>query len=403
MPTISKGSNTAWMLRQGGDAFGVMHHFYVMDDEDLSSEAEVAAFLIATESKDLDLAKYILDAWMAILIENAVPYDGEEPEIESAIASALSTLPYSFQYPLPTTELIKIHRECNQYDNVGVLYDFIDDIRSERPSLSKRIKDSLNQQFCRARYGGQYNTRRGNKELWFRISSTGYNWINDIYIWTADHYRGLGAQTITICRDYESDYGDSEDNEEYFYTARDGAVYRNMPIIEFLAEEHDTRPVFDSRDLGYAPNPYDLFNEGYTREECDTILGSKFLDLEAATDDMVIKEKEVRCVSEVRANLIQQYPTRTQIRLNNMCNKIKEMFPEFTNVDIIEINPRENRSGNMVASEVVFYCKSDIEDIDDLKVSIILNRGIKDATVGDVVRKFRIEYNDFKKFKEIEV
>lgn len=403
MATISKGSKTAWMLRQGGDAFGVMHHFYVMDDEDLSSEAEVSAFLIATESKDLDLAKYILDAWMAILIENAVPYDGEGPEIESAISSALSTLPYSFQYPLSTTDLIKIHRECNQYDNVGALYDFIDDIRSERPSLSKRIKDSLNQQFCRARYGGQYNTRRGNKELWFRISSTGYNWINDIYIWTADHYRGLGAQTITICRDYESDYGDSEGNTEYFYTARDGAVYRNMPIIEFLAEEHDTRPVFDSRDLGYAPNPYDLFNEGYTREECDTILGSRFLDLEAATDDMVIKEKEVRCVSEVRANLIQQYPTRTQIRLNNMCNKIKEMFPEFTNVDIIEINPRENRSGNMVASEVVFYCTSDIEDLDGLKVSIILNRGIKDATVGDVVRKFRIEYNDFKKFKGIEV
>lgn len=403
MTTISKGSKTAWMLRQGGDAFGVMHHFYVMDDEDLSSEAEVAAFLIATESKDLDLAKYILDAWMAILIENAVPYDGEEPEIESAIESTLSTLPYSFQYPLSTTELIKIHRECNQYDNVGALYDFIDDIRSERSSLSKRIKDSLNQQFCRSRYGGQYNTRRGNKELWFRISSTGYNWINDIYIWTADHYRGLGAQTITICRDYESDYGDSEGNEEYFYTARDGAVYRNMPIIEFLAEEHDTRPVFDSLDLGYAPNPYDLFNEGYTREECDTILGSKFLDLEAATDDMVIKEKEVRCVSEVRANLIQQYPTRTQIRLNNMCNKIKEMFPEFTSVDIIEINPRENRSGNRVASEVIFYCTSDIEDLDGLKVSIILNRGIKDATVGDVVRKFRIEYNDFKKFKGIGV
>ena len=216
--------HTAWMLRQGGDAFGVMHHFYVMDDEDLSSEAEVAAFLIATESKDLDLAKYILDAWMAMLIENIVPYDGEEPEIESAIESALSMLPYSFQYPLSTIELIKIHRECNQYDNVGALYDFIDDIRSERASLSKRIKDSLNQQFCRSRYGGQYNTQRGNKELWFRISSTGYNWINDIYIWTADHYRGLEAQTITVCRDYESDYGDSEGHEEYFYTARDGAV-----------------------------------------------------------------------------------------------------------------------------------------------------------------------------------
>ena len=167
--------------------------------------------------------------------------------------------------------------------------------------------------------------------------------------------------------------------------------------------QYNTRPVFNANELGYSPNPYDLFNDGYTREECDTILGSNFLDLEAATDTMVIKEKEVRCVSEVRANLIQQYPTRTQIRLNNMCKKINEMFPEFTSVDIIEINPRENRSGNRVASEVIFYSTSDIEDLDGLKVSIILNRGIKDATVGDVVRKFRIEYNDFKKFKGIEV
>lgn len=395
--------NTAWMLRQGGDAFRVMHHFYVMDDEDLSSEAEVAAFIIATESKDQDLAKYILDAWMAMLIENKVPYDGEETQIETAIEEVVHMLPYSFQYPLSVTELIKIHRECNQYDNVGALYDFVDDVRSERSSLSRRIKDSLNQQFCRARYGGQYNTKPGNKELWFRISSTGYNWVNDIYIWTADHYRGLGATSITICRDYESDHGDEEGHPEYFYTARDGAVYRNMPIIEFLAEEHDTRPIFDSNKLGYSPNYYDLARDGYTREECDTILGSGFLDLEASTESMVIKEREVRCVSEVRANLIQQYPTRTQIRLNNMCNQIKQQFPELNSVDIIEINPRENRSGKMVASEVVFYCTSDIEELDGLKVSIILNRGIKDTTVGDVVRHFRIEYNDYKKFKGVEV
>ena len=395
--------NTAWMLRQGGDAFGVMHHFYVMDDEDLSSEAEVAAFLIATESKDQDLAKYILDAWMAMLIENEVPYDGEGVEIEDAIEKAIKVLPYSFQYPLSATELIKIHRECNQYDNVGALYDFVDDVRTERASLSKRIKDSLNQQFCRSRYGGQYNTARGNRELWFRISSTGYNWVNDIYIWTADHYKGLGATSITICRDYESDYGEDEGHSEYFYTARDGSVYRNMPIIEFLAEEHDTRPVFDSSELGYSPNYYDLARDSYTRDECATILGSKFLDLEASTENMVIKEKEIRCVSEIRANLIQQYPTRTQIRLNNMCNKIKEMFPELNSVDIIEINPRENRAGKMVASEVVFYCESDIPELDGLKVSIILNRGIKDTTVGDVVRHFRIEYNDYKKFKGVEV
>lgn len=172
--------HTAWMLRQGGDAFGVMHHFYVMDDEDLSSEAEVAAFLISTRSKDQNLAKYIIDAWIALLIENEVTYDGEEAEIEDAIKSAVNNLPYTFQYPLSVAEIINIHRENNQYDDVESLYDFVDDVRDERSNLSKRIKDSLNQQFCRSRFGGQYNTSRGNRELWFRISSTGYNWVNDI-------------------------------------------------------------------------------------------------------------------------------------------------------------------------------------------------------------------------------
>lgn len=369
-------SKTAWMLRRGGDAFPVMHHFYVMGDHDLSSEAEVSAFLITTESGDIDTAKYILDAWMAILIENNVPYDGEESEIESAIEDCIKQIPYSFQYPLSITELIKIHREMNLYDNVGSLYDFLDEeVRPNLRSLSDKIKLSLNEQFCRSRFGGQYNTYIGNKELWFRISSTGYNWVNDIYIWTADHYRPLGAQTITICRDYESDNGDKEGLPEYFYKAKDGAVYKDMPILEFLAEDHDTRPIFDT-----------------------TIIASG-----VDHSYMVKQEKDLMCVSELSANVLNDYKTRTQTRLIQMCNEIKRNHPELSEVDIIEINPRENRNGKMIASEVVFYCSSDVDELDGLKVSIILNRGISDTTVKDVARKFRIEYNDYLKFKGIEV
>ena len=58
--------NYAWMLRQDGTAFSCTHHLYCMDDDDLSSEAECAAFILNSNSKDSKLAELIIDAWMAL-------------------------------------------------------------------------------------------------------------------------------------------------------------------------------------------------------------------------------------------------------------------------------------------------------------------------------------------------
>ena len=38
--------NYAWMIRQDGKEFECNHHFYCMNDDDLSSEAECSAFII---------------------------------------------------------------------------------------------------------------------------------------------------------------------------------------------------------------------------------------------------------------------------------------------------------------------------------------------------------------------
>lgn len=274
----------AWHLRQDGKAFPVKVHLYCMGDEDLSSEAEVAAFIVSTNSKDKDLAYTILDAWMALLIENEVSYDADEDSIEKSISSALKSLPYKFQYPLTESQLLSIHRRLNNYYDVDTLYEYVDRIKDTIEDIQEEIKLSLNQQFCRVRYGGQYNSVAGNSEVWFRISSTGYNWVNTIYIFTSSLNKQYRLSHITICRDSESDGDFGDTSKEYFYKAKDGALYKHMPIEEYLIEEHEHNPVFESVDMnrGVIDSYRKLLSQSFTPHEI-------LRDLKESTSDIYNK------------------------------------------------------------------------------------------------------------------
>ena len=155
-------NTSAWMLRQDGIAFPCSVHLYAMGDDDMSSEAEVASFLIATNSKDIELSELILDVWMAMLIEYKVSYDATADDISNCIKTCLQNLPYRLQNSLKIEDYLKIHSSQNNYSSVDELYTFLDDVRKNIVGLQNRIKDSLNQQFCRVRYGGQYDTKSNN-------------------------------------------------------------------------------------------------------------------------------------------------------------------------------------------------------------------------------------------------
>lgn len=284
--------NKAWHLRQDGKAFPVKVHMYCMDDEDLSSEAEVAAFIISSKSKDQDIAEYVLDAWMALLIEQEVSYDADEDDIEDTIRQSLGSLPYHFSYPLTDNELISIHKRQNNYSDVDSLYDFIDNVRDNLTKIQSDIKQSMNQQFCRVRYGGQYNTVLGNNEIWFRISSAGYNWVDTIYVFVSSLVRGYKLTHITICRDSESDNRD-EDKEDYFYKAKDGTLYKHMPIDEYLEEEHEHSPVFDSVDMnsGVLKTIRELLKRGKTIAESKIYLSSAGVDYQKDIWDYLTKSE----------------------------------------------------------------------------------------------------------------
>lgn len=384
----------AWHLRQDGKAFPVSVHMYVENDEDYASEADAASFLIKTKSKDIELAEYVLDIWMALLIENSVSYDDTELEIESAITDKIKSLPYHFNYSLTTQEYLDIHRKQNNFTDTGSLYDFLDDISENKYNISESIRRSLNQQFCRVRYGGQYDTFAENSSIWFRISSAGYNWANTIYVFTANNYRKLKINSIYICRDYESDNGDLSDKEEYFYKAKDGSVYFDMPIDEYLAEEHEHSPVFSSQLNSGALHTLrtELYN-GSTYHSIISSLSNSNIRFNIDPWYSLVRKEYAKCID--CSDLMDTYEQRIHTRRFKTRNMILQNYPEITDV-IIESEPYANKNNKMVGVKYIFNISSNLPELDGTVIDIPFTKG--STTPDQIFRRFRQEYNDYKLF-----
>ena len=392
----------AWMLRQDGAAFPLTVHVYTMQDEDLSSEAEVASFLIASKSKDIGLAEQILDAWLALLIEDTVSYEDDAAGIEECIRQMLNLLPYSFPYPLTEDEYVEIHNRLHNYTDIDEYYEYLDDIRSRLPQLQDAITKSLNQQFCRVRYGGQYDTQANNNTIWFRISSVGFNWANTIYIFASEHKRSLNIQYITICRDYESDNGARDGKPEYFYKAKDGAVYYNMPIEEFLAEEHEHSLVFSGVDLnrGVLATIRQQFADGSTYEEICAGLQVEGITPHVNTWNYLKREDHRACIEA--SDFLDNAHPRSKVKYAQVRRKIEMKYPEI-HVEDIDCYDRANTRGKMVGCEIIYLLSSDIKELHGLEISTAFNRAQNDYSADALVRQFSYEYESYLKFKNIQV
>lgn len=393
--------NNAWMLRQDGAAFDLMVHIYAEGDDNLDSEAECAAFIIRTKSKDVDLANRVIDAWLALLIEDSVKYTDETDEdIDKRIADAVSRLPYHFSYPLTLEQLINIHHNCNNYNNVDSLYEFIDSLNISE--LQQSIRDSINQQFCRVRYGGQYNSGGMNGGIWFRISSVSFNWANTIYLFVSEIKRRYPIEYITICRDSESDYGSRDDQDEYFYKAKDGTPYYMMPISEYLVEEHENNPVFASASIGEGIFAYisRSLQSGYTFEYVKRILADNDVSLRHAQLYNVSKEIRRNCISA--ADLLDSESTVTRRKFIRVMNKINALFP-IIHVASIDERPRDNRSGNAVGVTLSFKLISKVPELDGVVVDIASTKPVSTLTSDIIVRNFRKEFIDYCNYKGIRI
>lgn len=84
---------------------------------------------------------------------------------------------------------------------------------------NKKVIDDLNQEFCRVRAGGLYDSDGSLGDIYFRTSSTKFNWFD--VIWQFVYDRRNKISTITIVRDKES-------------TKEDKVYYNRMPVDEFI-------------------------------------------------------------------------------------------------------------------------------------------------------------------------
>lgn len=391
----------AWMLRNDGKAFPVVQHLYAMGDEDLSSEAEVAAFLLKTNSEDTELAETVLDIWMALMIENDVPYTANSTDIESAILRKLKTLPYRFMYPLSVDELLDIHNRASNYNDIDSLYEFIDESVSNLRYYQTAIKDSVNQQFCRVRYGGKYNSGDGESAIWFRVSSVGYNWANVIYVFTSEVYRKYHIEYITVCRDHESDNGYDSTKPEYFYKAKDGNIYYYMPIEEYLSEEHEHSVVFSSTDLGAGVlrSIQQELSKGKTLYYVGQVLADQDIPLKHNLRNYLLNKELISTWVEA-SEWFDNLPTRTMRKIGKVKQMILAKYSEIDSVDV-DCEDSENNSGKMTGFRMTFTIESDVEALDHLPVTIKSTKPVCDVQPESIFRMFRIEYEDYKKFMKL--
>jgi hypothetical protein len=271
---------TAWMLRQDGYEVPVTVHLYAEGDEDFASEAEVASFLLLHSNKDHDIAKYTLCAWMVSLIIDEIGYNWTPDMIASKLNEQLNSLPYKFPFPLSTNDYIKILSSRLDYGDFDMLMDFYDEIRTNQEKIWEDIKQSLNQQFSRVRFGGMYDTIKGNHGIWLRVSSVGFHWENTFFNFVSTHQHKLGIEYVTIVRDYESDWGDTPSAVNYFYKGTNGALYQNMPIDIYLHETGNNSPTFNAPEYnigrGVKASARILLREGRTINEISQLIGLEF-------------------------------------------------------------------------------------------------------------------------------
>lgn len=229
----------AWMIRRDGKVFEVQIHPYGSPEnyeETLWASEWLYNHTGNQSTKDL-IVKFIT-TWV---------YDEcnfEEASVVEQLDKEIASRPYSFL----TSNFVHSIEDLLEYVDVD---DPVED-------LNIAVNSALNEEFLRARAGGEVNSDASIGELYFRISSTGYNWFD--IIWNFVYNRKGSVETVTIKRDEEST-GDST------YYRHGDKVFDRMPVEEFIMLKGN--PVVESLNEDYHNKFLDIWKDGYfyTEEE----------------------------------------------------------------------------------------------------------------------------------------
>lgn len=201
--------DNAWMIRNDGKAIACIQHIYANPEN--VEETLFAAEWLYINTRHEETRRLVLEtvtAWAASISDG---------DIISGAQKVIAQKPYRFL----SQAFVVTHEEDIRNCSVDKLL---------LPDLCKEVAMELNQEFLRARYGGIYNTTADCKEIYFRISSIGFDWRNIICKFLTNMRRPL--EMIHIVRDEES-------------TGVSGAVYLTLPLEDFFVSQIELKaPAF---------------------------------------------------------------------------------------------------------------------------------------------------------------
>ena len=207
----------AYMIRNDGTLFPVTVHIYG-SVEDIEETLAAAEWLYShtNESKTKE-----------DIVDLVIAYAKElDPDVEKD--EVADTLLYTFKHAG--------YKVCSESFLNSLPYKNPETVTVSAKTLNLTVVTDLNQEFLRARYGGLYDSSAGNRDMYFRISSVGFNWFD--IIWNFVYQNRNAIDTVTITKDEES-----TGLENYFYKI-DGEPALHMPVAEFI--EAKGNPVIDS-------------------------------------------------------------------------------------------------------------------------------------------------------------
>ena len=199
------GVSIAWMLRRDGKAIQVPVHAY--GDREDSEYILMNAEWLYKNTKNNKTKQDILNLLAIYAINN-------DCVDVSTFAEYLIDKDY---LNLKIRFIQSIYNELEEAIEYYIDNSINGNISED--TLNKIVIDDLNQEFCRVRAGGKYDSDSSLGDLYFRTSSTEFNWFN--IIWQFVYDRRNEVSTITIVRDKEA-------------TGKENVYCDKMPVNDFI-------------------------------------------------------------------------------------------------------------------------------------------------------------------------
>ena len=197
----------AFMIRKDGKVFTVRVHPYIIIEDLLLSLENGEWFYNNTLNTSTKMAYIDFVAWF-------IKYQlGVTADFKDYLLNKFDTEFYGVTSDFIVNNIDRIVLACET-------------VKSESTAL-ELLKRESDQEFLRVRYGGKFETNYGVKEIYFRVSSTHFNWYN--FIWNFVNDNKSVIDFVTIVKDEVALGVDT------VYSGKSG-LYQHMPVDTFLTE-----------------------------------------------------------------------------------------------------------------------------------------------------------------------